>query len=254
MAEYAPAAIRGLYDRIKVAYPAAQLSGIVGNPITHTRGYHRSRNWIRNYGSGSDYSVQRADDLVGDGDAASALDITLPPADMARMSQRLLDLGYARDPRVQVLREFFGTVDSRRVIGLDFRDVRAVTSDASHLWHVHVSVLRRYATDANALNQVAAAIVGGTAPPPTTEDELERIMAWYPDKATYEAALKKMVRDMVLEVLRKEGIPGNAAAAAQRAGNTANVVLQVVRSEAIPGNAAAAAQRAQAILDKLEGS
>ena len=45
MAEYAPAAIRGLYNLIKAGLPSAEMSGIIGD-TAHTYGYHRCRNVV----------------------------------------------------------------------------------------------------------------------------------------------------------------------------------------------------------------
>lgn len=155
MAAYSPAPIRRVFDRLKAGpYPAAEFAGI----LAIKPGYHNSR---ANNSSGN-YSVQRADDLRGDAHAAAALDITLRnPADMARLTGRLIELTKARDPRVMCLREFFGTVNGREVVGLDVRDNRWVTSDDSHLWHVHLSWYRVAATDAAACERLADAIIGG---------------------------------------------------------------------------------------------
>jgi hypothetical protein len=170
MAEYAPAAIRACFDTVQAAIPGAVLSGIVGDPA-HTYGYHRGRNYV----SSSDYSVQRADDKQGHPDAACGLDISLSSADMKRVTQRLIDATMASDARIQVVREFFGTVNGTTVTGLDVRDKRWVTSDPSHLWHVHLSMYRRYADDHAAMQGVAAVLIGsggGTAPPSGEWDEM----------------------------------------------------------------------------------
>ncbi|HZC53879.1 MAG TPA: hypothetical protein VE441_15470, partial [Mycobacterium sp.] len=80
MAEHAPEAIQQLAHQIIRAVPGAVLSGIVGD-ASHTYGYHRSRSWILASGQyrAGDYSVQLAQDKKGDGDAAAALDVSLPP-------------------------------------------------------------------------------------------------------------------------------------------------------------------------------
>lgn len=150
---FAPAEIVALFDRLKVGYPDAVNGGIVGSDY----GYHI----CRNAAAGDDYSVQRADDQLGDPGASSGLDVTMhAPADMARMTQRLIDLTMAGDPRVQALREFFGTVDGANVTGLDVRDKRWISSDPSHLWHVHISIYRKFSQDNAALQAVADAILG----------------------------------------------------------------------------------------------
>jgi hypothetical protein len=168
MAGFSPPAIRRLFDRLRnEGYQNGLLSGIFAN----TAGYHNARN---NFAPRGNYSVLLPDDLLGNGWAGSGLDMTLrAPADMARITQRLIDLTMARDPRVQCLREFFGTVNGRTVTGLDVRDRRWVSSDPTHLWHIHISVYRRFAEDMAAMEGVANAILGtggAAAPPPQTGD------------------------------------------------------------------------------------
>lgn len=160
MTEYAPSAIRGLFDKVKAKTPSAVLSGILGDS-SHTYGYHRARNYL----PGSDYSVQYAEDRMGDGDAASALDISLSPVDMRIVTQRLMNACLGHDSRLHPLREFFGTLNGITVTGYDRAAGDYTSSDTSHLWHVHLSILRRYANDATALAPIADVINGvGTAP------------------------------------------------------------------------------------------
>jgi len=155
MTEYAPPAIQQLFNDIKAGIPAALMGGILGDSA-HTYGYHRGRNYV----SGSDYSVQLSADKQGDGEAASALDISWNVAsDQYTVSQRLLNA--KKDSRItDVCRSFFGSVDGVNVCGWDFQGQYAVTSDDSHLWHVHLSILRKYATDYQALAPVADVIIG----------------------------------------------------------------------------------------------
>src|SRR5579864_43668 len=104
-------ALQHLFNRLKnEAYPAALMGGIYANKP----GYHNKRDNL----SSSDYSVQQPDDKAGSGQWASALDITLHnPGDMKSLTQKLIDLTLAGDPRIQVLREFFGTTDGVNVTG-----------------------------------------------------------------------------------------------------------------------------------------
>jgi hypothetical protein len=168
MTEYAPAAIMGLYNDVKAAIPAAVLGGIQGD-ASHDYGYHRGRNYV----SASDYSVQLADDKQGSGDACSALDLSWTEAQWHyTVSARLLDA--AGDERMMACREFYGSLDGQYVCGWDYAGGYSVTSDDSHLWHVHLSILRRYADDAEALDGIAQVITGGSGgQPPETEDDDE---------------------------------------------------------------------------------
>jgi hypothetical protein len=168
--EHAPEAIFGCFNAINDKISRAQLSGIIGDSA-HTYGYHRARNVL----SPGDYSVQRSDDRLGDGWAASALDVSLSDAKMKVVTQRLIDATLANDPRLLSLREFFGTIDGVHVTGLDVRDQRWINSDDSHLWHVHLSFYRRWADDAAELLNVAAVCNGEEEDMPLSADDIEKV-------------------------------------------------------------------------------
>jgi hypothetical protein len=160
---YSPSAIQKLYDTVKARMPSAQMGGIYANKP----GYHNARNQL----PGSDYSVQKPPDKEGDGNAASALDITWGRVEDQKLSsQRLLNA--KNDSRMNCIREFFGSTNGTTVCGWDYYGGYAVTSDSSHLWHIHLSVLRKYANDAAALQKVADVITGvssgGSTPPPSS--------------------------------------------------------------------------------------
>lgn len=173
MTEYAPAAILALFNTVKAGVPSAINAGVVGDSA-HTYGYHRCRNVV----PGDDYSVQVPPDQQGDGEAACALDLSWGnAADQYTVSQRLLDACRGRDSRLYALREFYGSTDGVNVIGWDNWENYPVTSDDSHLWHVHLSVLRQYSNDNAACQAIASVITvggtgGGTVPlPPISELE-----------------------------------------------------------------------------------
>jgi putative chitinase len=155
-AEYAPDAIKAMFNTVQAALPQARLGGILGDR-SHSYGYHRGAAFVAK----TDYSVQRPDDRHAsvDKNAAAALDLTMPPAQMKLVTSRLIRATKARDPRMRHVREFFGTVNGTTVTGMD-TDGRWVSSDPSHLWHVHVSVYRRFANDHAALQLVAGVIIG----------------------------------------------------------------------------------------------
>src|SRR5215471_9902742 len=107
MTEYAPAAILQLFDAIKAGIPSAINAGIVGDSA-HTYGYHRCRDVVPS----SDYSVQLSEDRQGDGQAASALDLSwAQAADQYTVSRRLLDA--KNDSRMHAARSFFGSTDGK---------------------------------------------------------------------------------------------------------------------------------------------
>lgn len=153
--EYAPRALLDLFGLIKDRIPAAQLGGVLGDR-SHVYGYHRARNVL----PGNDYSVVETLDREGDGWAASALDVTPGSGElMHTVSRRLLNAKH--DPRMKPVREFFGSTDGRTVCGWDWSSDGPTTSDdMSHLWHVHLSVHRKYANDLDALRGVAEVLAG----------------------------------------------------------------------------------------------
>lgn len=148
---YAPPAIQALFDTVKERMPSAQLGGIYGTKP----GYHNCRADL----PPSDYSVQTGPDKEGDPQAGAALDITYGrPEEQHAASQRLMNA--KTDPRTDCLREFFGSVDGVNVCGWDFHGGYPVTSDDSHLWHVHLSFLRKHATNGPMLQELADVITG----------------------------------------------------------------------------------------------
>ncbi|MGH8880059.1 MAG: hypothetical protein ACRD0P_22360 [Stackebrandtia sp.] len=156
MAEHAPDGLLWLSREIIKVVPSAEMSGIVGDP-SHTYGYHRCRNVL----PASDYSVKLAADRAGDGDAAAALDIKYNAAWMKTITSRLLKSAKDKnDPRLNCIREFYGTLDGRRVTGWDCYYGEPATSDDSHLWHVHLSVLRKYTNNKTELSKVLDVITG----------------------------------------------------------------------------------------------
>lgn len=164
--EYAPAAITWLGAQA-TAQLGAKVSGIIGD-ARHKTGYHRSRNWIMTYGrKGADYSIQLPEDRLGDGNAVSALDLSFPSSKMkvitAHLRRAALD---QRDWRKRYLREFIGTLDGSRVYRRDVYKRRDDwgNRDRSHLWHIHLSFLRKYANDFEAMKWVLAIMKGETGP------------------------------------------------------------------------------------------
>lgn len=156
MTEYAPQAIEDMFDRIKAGIPSAIMAGIVGDSA-HTYGYHRCRDV-----AAPDYSTELPPDKKGDSEAACALDLSWSKAsDQYTVSQRLLDA--KNDSRMTPIREFYGSADGgQTVCGWDYYGGYPVTSDDSHLWHVHLSILRQYSNDTAALAKVADVITGGS--------------------------------------------------------------------------------------------
>lgn len=156
--EFAPKAIKDMWPIIDKAYKSAQFSGILSGG---SYGYHVSRNRLKRLGKTGDYSIQAAADKEGDGDAGSAIDISLNDAEMELATRRLLLACLDKDPRVQgKMREFFGTLDGRKVTGYSPYRGRHVSADSSHLWHIHISIHRKYCEDAAVCRGIAEVMAG----------------------------------------------------------------------------------------------
>ena len=115
-----------------------------GGDFADKPGYHNKRQNLPSY----DYSVcDKPPDGGGSSSVAAAVDWTFPEAqrgDYSRISvytKRLMDS--ALDPadiRLDGWREFYGQADNDSYVeGWDCRYGYAVTSDSSHLWHIHLS-------------------------------------------------------------------------------------------------------------------
>lgn len=161
--EYGPRAIAAIVPRVQKSLKSAVNSGIVGD-ARHFNGYHRSRRALLSRGKMADYSIQAPADKRGDEDACSALDMRMNPRDMKTATRRLMVACESGDPRIESLREFYGTLDGRKVIGYNRyrtgRPVGRVTSDPSHLWHIHISFFRAYANDTTAMQDIADVLCG----------------------------------------------------------------------------------------------
>lgn len=157
--EYAPAAIRAVYDRLCELRPGVewQLGGILGD-AGHTYGYHRARAVL----PADDYSVTLRRDRGGPEWAASALDITPPDTQhQKRLTRRLARAIRDRDPRLTaVVREVYGSVNGFEVWGWDLATGSPQTSDDSHLWHVHLSFYRDTTARPQLLRGVADVLAG----------------------------------------------------------------------------------------------
>lgn len=152
--------------------PGVQNAGIWTD---HKSGYHCDVNNNLAHWPGS-YSVQLAlDTQYGPRDKGRAIDLTMSDAQMRERT------GYLRraaehpdDNRLNVLRSFIGTVDSKTVFCM-IKDDDTVGNwrydygrDSSHLWHEHISVLTKHCAtwaanvDTPGLEAVASVLSGET--------------------------------------------------------------------------------------------
>lgn len=139
---------------------AATFAGIVGDSA-HRRegGYHISREDqpADNY-SISDFS----DDRLGPSNLASAVDMTMDTVDMILVTGRLAAAWAVRDPRLDAVRAFNGTLDGATARRWDTAYEPTQTSEATddHLWHVHMEIFRRWADDETVMPGILSVILG----------------------------------------------------------------------------------------------
>jgi hypothetical protein len=152
-----------LMQQLLAEAPGSQCGGTYANKP----GYHNQRNAL----PGSDYSVcDRPPDDGGPGDVCAALDWTFPDAQrgdyttISRYTRRLIDSGKdPDDPRCNGWRECYGNADTDTYVeGYDFRYSCAVSSDPSHLWHIHLSESRSEASSYNNKKALLSVIRGET--------------------------------------------------------------------------------------------
>lgn len=145
--------------------PGTQNGGIYANKS----GYHNTRNNHLANRPG-DYSIQDGIDREGPGDKAGAFDWTFPDAQSGRYAaiskymSRIIASGQDMDdPRLNGWREFYGQADGDNAVeGWDARYLVSVTSDSSHLWHIHGSVTRKYAADLPTMQALLSVLKGET--------------------------------------------------------------------------------------------
>lgn len=166
-----PDALWWLWEQFDRLEPTALLGGIVAEKP----GYHswRSRLPSSDYSSGRDI----ANDKLGSSSLASAIDLTMSAAAMRTYTARLDRACRARDPRLfvdgqPVLREFIGTLDGKtvycwvlvggRALGVGADAGPDPGRDRSHLWHIHLSIIRRFADSMTAMRQLLSVLAGET--------------------------------------------------------------------------------------------
>ena len=192
IAEKVPESIVAAGAAVRAAWglPAAAV-GAKGD-TAHRSGYHRSRAWVLGSsfsanGTG-DYSVRYAPDKTGgDDDWVCALDIT--PGSVERMiaASKRLDTAL-RAEMLPTVREFYGNINGDKIVdGWDNLLDRAVTSDSSHLWHIHISFYRSTADRDH--SDVVATILGASMALPIDTLYLKLIYEnWAPTAADWARA------------------------------------------------------------------
>lgn len=227
MATVAPDALRWLarewesgIDSAQRRNDAATFSGIVGD-LAHraSGGYHISREDQ----PASNYSIADfSDDREGRSDWASAVDMTMDRESMILVTKRLAAAWAVRDPRLDAVRGFNGTLDgtSARRWDAAYDTPTATTwSDDTHLWHIHLEIFRRFADDmsvmpgilavvlghgvegvdelATASDKINAWMVGATK---TSDNELVAPTVWRQRDESWQAAVNQRLTDLTAKV------------------------------------------------------
>jgi len=151
---------------MKALEPKSQLGGIYANK----RGYHNKRENLPMPGYTFDYSIDEFSiDKQGPADEASAIDWTFPDAQsgnystISKYSKRLYAVRGGNDSRTVYMREFFGQIDSDSTVeGWDYGKNKASSSDSSHLWHIHISIFRKYINSTGAMKAILSILKGET--------------------------------------------------------------------------------------------
>ncbi|MGH8878415.1 MAG: hypothetical protein ACRD0P_13900 [Stackebrandtia sp.] len=152
-----------LWETCEAAIDGVLLGGIYADKP----GYHNTRD----ANPSDDYSEEKPADQEGPGDKAAALDLTFSEAQggdyerIQKYTKRVVDAAIAQDERLYkgdtpVIREVIGNFDAdARAYDLYTRETDA--RDDTHLWHIHLSVTRKYLADAEALEGLASVITEG---------------------------------------------------------------------------------------------
>lgn len=170
----APHATYRIFAQVAPHLNTVEMGGVVGD-ARHGSGYHLSPAALKARGLGGDYSIQCPADKDGGDSYASAIDLTFGSlSELVTVTKRLRKACEDDDPRVEPLREHIGSVDGRNVCGYNRVSTGSGSrarvgwhatgfSDKSHLWHAHLSILRRYNQLANDMTGLAE-IIAGVAP------------------------------------------------------------------------------------------
>jgi len=142
--------------------PGVRLGGIYANkPCYHNTVNANKKIWP------DAYCIELPNDLKGPFDKARAIDLTMSDAEMRLRTGYLKTSAlHPEDNRLKGLREFIGTLDSKKVYCL-IRDKNGVwqydgSRDTSHLWHIHESIFTCYCNDWDVLQGVVSVISGET--------------------------------------------------------------------------------------------
>jgi len=151
-----------LWEGCSAVLPGVRLSGIYANKVC----YHNSVKANKANWPGA-YCIKLPLDLKGPQDKARAIDLTLSDAEMKKRTGLLRAAAlHPNDDRLLGVREFYGTLNGTTVYGLsrntDSGTWVSVTSDTSHLWHIHISEWSFYCNQWPAQEMILSVLSGET--------------------------------------------------------------------------------------------
>lgn len=209
-----PDAVYSVYFHVHDAVPSTRYGGAyVRKPGFHASVEDNLASWP------GDYSIREAINRQPPRTVTRALDLTLSDADMRTLTRRLADAARDEDdPRLEGLREFFGTLDGDTVYGRSRLGPTtgwyASTADSSHLWHIHLSFFTPYADDWAVLAGVVSVLIGQSLAD-YLGGTMERIIAQHGDSGTWVSFVQRYLQDEGA-TLTRDGEYGDETTAAAR--------------------------------------
>jgi hypothetical protein len=148
--EYIPPNLKILCERLQAFYGVGWTHIGCKGDNNHLRGAHRSRAWIKKsiYCTDRLYTVSRTsgDRSGGDSNWLAGMDATIPNDKLIAACRRLDEA--VRAGLLEKITEWYGNDDGdNRVDGYDNIANRVASSDASHLWHLHLTFDRGRANE-----------------------------------------------------------------------------------------------------------
>lgn len=233
--EFAPPSLKLLGSKLREHYGiAANAIGMKGNDL-HLSGYHRSRAFLlrSSYAAYRSYSTIEPGNQGGHEDWVCGLDISLPDHQLLPTCGRLDDAVQAG--RIEKVAEWYGNKDGdTRVDGYNNIANEVATSDSSHLWHLHISILRSRANDNH--DDLFNILTGGADLTPEEHNILVNIQGrvgeLYAIKGTMQDVQKAAVINAAGSVTRDSASLAaiTALSAALRAGTGASIDTSMIIS------------------------
>lgn len=140
-----------LWEETSILIPGVRLGGIYANK----KGYHNTVNANRQKWPGN-YSIRTPLDSKGPLDKARGIDLTMSTAEMRIWTNRMkISALNKSDNRLAAVREFYGTLDGKKVYGLikdsEHGNWLPSIADDTHLWHGHTSIFTFFVNQWEAL-------------------------------------------------------------------------------------------------------